>query len=143
MTESGKKILQYIAYYGMILLMLAYIVFFIFGLQSDRVYTWAMICYEILCGLLVGLVVFDLICNYIGNYKFVSGLILIGLTIFTVAMSFAVYGAVAVKGAIPTDLQDIFYLQVAMSYAINILTIIIYCVGGMMRNRKLTNKIGK
>ncbi len=143
MTESGKKILQYIAYYGMILTMLAYIVFFIFGLQSDRVSNWARICYIIICGLLVGLVVFDLICNYMGNYKFISGLILVAITIFTIAMSFAVYGAVAVRGAIPAGLLDIFYLQIAMSYGINILTIVIYCVGGMMRNRKLTNKIGK
>lgn len=137
MTTNGKRTLLGITYYSLILFMITLIVFFILGLRSERVYTWAEVCYIILSVLLVLLVIYDLMCNYKGDMKFSSGIILIILTYITAILSFVLFGVMAVRGTIPFEMTDIFIMQVAMSYAINILTIIIYCVGAYWGNKNI------
>ena len=98
---------------------------------------WATICYIILSVLLALEVVYDMICNNRGDCKFGSGIVLIVLTFITVIMSFILFGDMSVRGAIPLTLTDTFYMQIALSYAINILTIIIYCVGAKLARYRL------
>ena len=134
MTTNGKRTLLGITYYSLILFMITLIVFFILGLRSYRVYTWAEVCYIILSVLLLLLVIYDVICNVRGNMKFSAGMVLIVLTYITAILSFVLFGVMATRGTIPFEMTDIFIMQVAFSYAINITTIIIYCIGTKWAN---------
>ena len=140
MNTSGKKTLLGITYYSLILFMIVLIVFFILGLRNDRVYNWAQICYIILSVLLALEVLFDLCCNMRSNMKFTSGIVLIVLSFITVILSFVVFGSYANGGMVPFEYLDIFIMLLSMSYAINILSIIIYCVGAYWGNRNLNHE---
>lgn len=141
MTTNGKRTLLGITYYSLILFMIVLIVFFILGLRSERVYTWAEVCYIIISVLLALEVIYDLTCNFSGSMKFSSGVVLIVLTYITVILSFILFGIMATNGRIPFEMTDIFIMQIGLSYAINILAIIIYCIGTQWSNRNLTNEI--
>lgn len=141
MTINGKRTLLGITYYSLILFMIVLIVFFILGLRSERVYTWAEVCYIIISVLLALEVIYDLTCNFSGSMKFSSGVVLIVLTYITVILSFILFGIMATNGRIPFEMTDIFIMQIGLSYAINILAIIIYCIGTQWSNRNLTNEI--
>lgn len=138
MNTSSKRTLLGITYYALILYMISLIVFFILGLRSDRVYDWAQTCYTILSILLALQVLFDISCNMRESMKSTSGIILIVLTFINIILSYILFGAYAENGAIPFELTDIFTMQIAMSYAINILAIIIYCVGERWGNKNLS-----
>ena len=141
MTTNGKRTLLGITYYSLILFMIILIVFFILGLRSERVYTWAEVCYIIISVLLALEVIYDLTCNFSGSMKFSSGVVLIVLTYITVILSFILFGIMATNGRIPFEMTDIFIMQIGLSYAINILAIIIYCIGTQWSNRNLNNEI--
>ena len=140
MTTSGKRTLLGITYYSLILFMVTLIVFFILALGNDRVYDWAQVCYIILSILLALQVLYDLCCNIRGKMKFSSGLILIVLSFITVILSFILFGSYANNGAVPFEYTDIFSMLLTMSYAINILSIIIYCIGAYWGNRSLNHE---
>lgn len=129
METTGKKILLILTYYTLMLAMVGLSIFLFITLPSERVDLWVKIVYYILVGLLIALVVFDIICTNTRMNKYVAGFILYGLTVLHLVVSFILYTTFAQNGMIPADVLDIFLLILSISWAINILTIIIYCVG--------------
>ncbi len=129
METTGKKVLLILTYYTLMLAMLGLSVFLFITLPSDRLATWIRVVYYILIGLLIALVIFDIICTNTKMNKYISGFILYGLTIAHLVVSFILYTFFARNGIVPADVMDIFMLVLMVSWAINILTIVIYCVG--------------
>ncbi len=129
METTGKKVLLILTYYTLMLAMVGLAIFLFISLPSDRLDTWVKIVYYILVGLLIALVVFDIICTNTKMNKYISGFILYGLTIAHLVVSFILYTTFATNGVVPADVMDIFMLVLLVAWAINILTIVIYCVG--------------
>ncbi len=129
METTSKKVLLILTYYTLMLAMLGLSIFLFISLPSDRLAVWIKVLYYILISLLIVLVIFDIICTNTRMNKFISGFILYGLTITHLVVSFILYAHFAQNGIIPADVMDIFMLVLSVSWAINILTIVIYCVG--------------
>lgn len=136
MNDNAKKILLNMVYYTTIGVMVAFVVFLAITLTSVRVNLTLKIGYYIVIGALAGLVIFDIICTATKSSKYIAGFILYGLTLATIAMSFVAYSYLAIDGALATNVIDLFFMLVSMSYAINIFAIIIYCVGESLIQRQ-------
>lgn len=129
METTGKKVLLILTYYTLMLAMLGLSIFLFISLPSDRIALWVKVCYYILIGLLIALVIFDIICTNRKMNKYISGFILYGLTVVHLVVSFILYTTFATRGMVPADVLDVFLMILTVSWAINIITIIIYCVG--------------
>lgn len=129
MYTSEKKVLSIMTYFALIAFMVTFVVFIYLALLDTVLPLWARITYYCLISLLVLDIIFDIVCTFTGMGKFVSGFILYVLTFATVILAFVLGGTMSVNGMIPTDTMGIFGGVVALSYAINILSIIIYCLG--------------
>lgn len=129
MYTSEKKVLSMMTYFALIAFMVTFVVFMCITLVDTALPLWATIAYFVLTGFLVLNIIFDIVCTYSNMGKFVSGFILYVLTFATIIIGFVLGGAVSVNGMIPMDTLGIFGSVIGLSYAINILAIIIYCLG--------------
>lgn len=129
MKFYGKKILLNMVYYTLIALLVAVGITFMVFLGTSDIALYSKIGYFILASLFILLVVFDIICTCLNQMKFVSGIILYALTIATIIMGFVVYALNVTNGLIPTDTVNVFISLIAMSMAMAVISIVIYCVG--------------
>ncbi len=129
MYTSEKKVLSIMTYFALIAFMVTFVVFMCLALLDTALPLWARITYYVWIGVIVLDIIFDIVCTFTGMGKFCSGLVLYILTFATIIMGFVLGGSLSVGGIIPTDIMGIFGAAVALSYAINILAIIIYCLG--------------
>ena len=129
MEFYGKKILLNMVYYTLIALLVAVGITFMVFLGTSDIALYSKIGYFILASLFILLVVFDIICTCLNQMKFVSGIILYVLTVATIVMGFVVYALNVTNGLIPTDTVNVFISLIAMSMAMAVISIVIYCVG--------------
>ena len=136
MKTNANKPLLTIAYFGCILIMLALVVTLIIGLLRTNVALWVRICYIALAGLLVAVVIYDCVSLYMGASTYIAGFILYALTVGVVIVCFVLYARLTINnGLIPTGDLSLYLFEVGNILAINILSIVIFCVGNI--NAKL------
>ena len=63
MDANLKKVLLNVVYYTLIATMVAFEVFFMISLANASMAVWEKVCYYILAGLLVGVIIYDIICT--------------------------------------------------------------------------------
>lgn len=129
MQVKGKRILSVLTYYTLIGLALALTVGFIFALSFRTFPMWAKIIYYIWAGVVIGTIIFDIVCTANNRMKFVSGLIIYILSVCAVAVSVLVYLIYTTRAGLPIDISGIFTLTVALSYAVTLFMIAEYIVG--------------
>ena len=69
MDANLKKVLQIVVYYSLIAIMVAFEVFFMITLANASMALWEQICYFVVAGLLVGVVVYDIVCVFALRFR--------------------------------------------------------------------------
>ena len=75
------------------------------------------------------LTIYDIICTIRHNNKYMVGLILFVLTLILVAVSLIIMAVNSANGRLLIDITEKFFRIVMFADIINILAIIIFCVG--------------
>ena len=108
MSVNNKRWLSNIVYYTLAILALLSSAFFIYCLIMNPVAMWAKIIYFIWSGLVIGVVIFDLICTTTGESKQVSGLIIYVLSLMALAMACVLYFVNSGMGGIASQFFNLF-----------------------------------
>ena len=91
MSVNNKRWLSNIVYYTLAILALLASAFFVYCLVVNAVAMWAKIIYFVWAGLVIGAVIFDVICTTTGESKQISGLIIYVLSLMALAMACILY----------------------------------------------------
>lgn len=129
MSVKDKRILSTIVYYTLIALALVNVGFFIFALVVKDVVMWAKIIYFIWSGLVIGVLIFDIICTSSHESKGVSGLIVYILSVLAVIMAVILYVINAGADGLATDYFNLFISISLISLMTTGYMIASWCVG--------------
>lgn len=91
MSVNSKRMLSTLVYYTLAILALLSAGFFIHCLMVREVVFWAEIVYYVWTGLVIGAVIFDVICTYRHEGKKTSALIIYVLSILAIVMACILY----------------------------------------------------
>ena len=109
MDANLKKVLLNVVYYTLIATMVAFEVFFMISLANASMAVWEKVCYYILAGLLVGVIIYDIICTCMHTQKYVSGFILYGITLAVIVLSLIVMALNSANGRLLLDISERFF----------------------------------
>lgn len=149
MSVKNKRILSTIVYYTLIALALINVGFFIFALVVKDVAMWAKVIYFIWSGLVIGVLIFDIICTATHEAKTISGLIVYILSVLAVVMAVILYVINAGPQGIATDYFNLFISISVISLMTTGYMIASWCVGEKLvehatsedeLNAKMSNK---
>ncbi len=129
MSEESKKILAIVVYFTLAVLAVASAGFFIFALVAKTLPMWAKVIYYIWSGLVIGAVVFDVICTMTGEGKYISGFIIYVLSVLCVIMSIILYLTNASRTGLNADFTWLYLASSLISYATTGYMIATWCVG--------------
>lgn len=129
MDANLKKVLYNVVYYSIIAVMVAFEVFFMISLANASMALWEKVCYFVIAGLLVGVVVYDIVCTCLHSQKYIAGFILYGLTLATIALSLVVMAVNSANGRLLLDISERFFRLILFSYLINVLAILVFTTG--------------
>lgn len=129
MSVNSKKILSIIVYYTLAALALISSGFFIYCMIVRDVALWAKIVYFIWIGLVIGAVIFDIICTSTGEAKAVSGLIVYILSVLAVIMCAILYFTNVGVAGLATDFFNLFLSVSLISLMTTGYMIATWCVG--------------
>ena len=137
MRENGKKSLLTMAYYGMIILMIALIVSLFIGITNEGVALWMRVCAIIISVLLVLVVVYMTLCMYSDMSSYTAGYALCILSVATIIVSFIFYARLTPGSEIIALANlNIFLFVVGNLVLINLLTIAIFITGLYIKQPK-------
>lgn len=130
MRENAKKTLLNMAYYGMVILMVALIVSLFIGVTNNSIAIWARVSCIVISILLVLVVVYMIMCMYSNMGAYTAGYVLCILTVATIIVSFIFYARLTPGSEIiPLANLNVFLFVVGNLVLINLLTIAIYITG--------------
>ncbi len=144
MSVKNKKILSIIVYYTLAVLALCSAGFFIYTTIITALPLWAKIIYYVWTGLVIGAVIFDIICTSSGEAKSVSGLIIYVLSILAVLMTMILY----IVNATRTGLVGTFFNVYLTASIVSLMTtgymIATWCVGeSLIEHATAENELNK
>ncbi len=129
MSVSKKKVLSQIVYFTLAILSVLSSIFFVTALARSAVPTWARVTYYIWIGLIIGVIVFDIVCTKTHEGKFISGLIVYVLSVLSVIVPFVLYYMnTGTAGLIP-EFFNVFITVSLFSFLTVALTIATWFVG--------------
>lgn len=129
MEQTKKKILLGMVYYALVSVAILMGVIFMIYLATQDVALYAKISLWILTDVLIGLIIFDIICTNIRKLKYIAGIILYICSLVTIVMSIITYITISTN-LILTAVQVFPYLALLMlSWVINIFVILQYFTG--------------
>ena len=108
MSVNGKRILSNITYYTLAILTLIASAFFIYCLSVKDVAGWARVIYYIWTAVVIGVIIFDVICTNSGEGKFISGIIVYVLSVLAVAMACILYFTNSGMAGLATEFFNLF-----------------------------------
>lgn len=129
MSVSSKKTLSQISYYTLTILAVLSSAFFVISLVRSTVPTWARVVYFIWIGLIIGAVVFDIVCTRTHEGKFISGMIIYILSILSIIVPVVLYFMNSNNMGILPDFFNVFISVALMSFITVGLTIATWMVG--------------
>ena len=137
MRENAKKTLLTMAYYGMIILMVALIISLFIGITNNGIALWVRICGIVISVLLVLVVLYTTLCMYSDMSAYTAGYALCVLTVATVIVSFIFYARLTpIAEIIATANLNVFLFVVGNLVIINLLTIAIFITGLYIKQPK-------
>jgi hypothetical protein len=137
MRENAKKTLLTMAYYGMIILMVALIISLFIGVTNNGIALWVRVCAIVISVLLVLVVLYTTLCMYSDMSAYTAGYALCILTVATVIVSFIFYARLTpVAEIIATANLNVFLFVVGNLVIINLLTIAIFITGLYIKQPK-------
>lgn len=129
MSIFNKKVLGIIVYYTLIALAICASGFFVYALVINTLPLWIKIIYYVWVGLLIGAIVFDIICTNTHQAKTISGFIIYVLSVLCVAMTMLVYCLNATSAGIAGDFFNTYLAISIISLITTGYTIATWCVG--------------
>lgn len=141
MDIKAKKILSIITYYTLIALTFILAGAFVLALAFRTYPFWAKLIYFVWAGVLVGTVIFDIICTSTNRMKFVSGLLVYVLSVGAIAVSIILYLINTTRTGLAFDFSPVFILITALSYATSLFMIAEYVVGEAIIEHETTVKV--
>lgn len=136
MSVENKKILSLIVYYTLVALALLNAGFFIYCLVIRDVALWAKIIYFVWVGLVIGAVIFDIICTATREGKVVSGLIIYVLSMLAAIMLVILYFMNSGMKGLATDFFNLFLSVSLISIMTTGYMIASWCVGESLVEHK-------
>lgn len=136
MSVQNKKMLSTIVYYTLVVLALASAGFFIYCLVIRDVAMWAKVIYFIWSGLVIGVIIFDILCTSTREAKTVSGLIIYILSVLAVIMSIILYFSNAGMDGLATGFFNLFLSVSLLSLMTTGYMIATWCVGESLVEHK-------
>ncbi len=129
MSVSNKKTLSQISYFTLAILAVLSSVFFINSLARSTVPMWARVTYYIWIGLMVGVVLFDIVCTKTREGKFISGMVVYVLSILSVIVPIILYFMNSDKTGLIPEFFNVFITVSLFSFMTVGLTIATWFVG--------------
>ena len=129
MTINNKKLLTTIVYYTLVVLTLVSVGFFFYVLTVKDVALWAKVVYFIWSGLVVGEVVFDVICTTSHDSKTISGFSVYILAVLSVVMACLLYVINTWNIGLATDFLPLFTSVSMIALMASGYLIATWCVG--------------
>ena len=129
MDANLKRVLLNMTYYTLIGAMVVLEIFFMITLAGASLAMWERVCYYILAGALVAVVIYDVICTCMHRQKYIAGFVLYVITIAVFILSLIVMAINSANGRLLIDISEKFFRIILFSYIINALAVIIYCTG--------------
>ena len=108
MRSNDKNWFSNVVYYTLAILTILCAGFFVYCLVMNPVAMWAKIIFFVWTGLVIGTVIFDMICTNTGESKQVSGMIVYVLSLLALAMSCVLYFINTGMGALTTEFLNLF-----------------------------------
>ena len=129
MSVENKKILSIIVYYTLAGLAVLSAGFFLYCCIVRDVVLWAKIVYFVWIGLVIGTVIFDIICTTNREGKEISGLIVYILSMLSIVMACILYFMNVTKTGLATDFFNLFLSVSIVSLMTSGYLIATWCVG--------------
>lgn len=143
MDFDKKKVLLNIVYYSAIGVMVAFVTFLFLSLAGASLAVWERVMFYVLVGALVGVVAYDIVCTCIKSEKFISGLILYVITMCIIIFTLVVFALNSTSVRLFIDITEKFFRLILLTYIINAMAVIIYCVGQSLVKKDTTRKTNK
>lgn len=140
MSVGNKKTLSTVVYYTLAAVTLAFAGFFIYALFVRDVAMWAKIIYFIWTGLVIGTIVFDIICSSNGEGKTISGLLVYVLSLLALIVSLVLYFANTGTAGLATNFFNLFISISLLSILTTGFMIATWVVGERLVVRARENK---
>lgn len=129
MSVFNKKVLTIIVYYTLVGLAISTAGFFVFALIINGLPLWAKIVYYVWVGLLVGAIIFDIICTCAHQAKTISGFIIYVLSMMAVGMTMLLYVLNATTAGIDPAFMQTYLATSLISLITTGYMIATWCVG--------------
>ena len=140
MSVGNKKTMSTIVYYTLAAITLAFAGFFIYALIVRNVAMWARIVYIIWTGLVIGTIVFDIICSTNGEGKTISGLIVYVLSLLALVMAVVLYFVNTGAAGLATGFFNLFISVSLLSIFTTGFMIATWVIGSHLIEHKTENK---
>ena len=140
MSVGNKKTLSTVVYYTLAAITLAFAGFFIYALMVRDVAVWARIIYFIWTGLVIGTVVFDVVCTSNGEGKTITGLLVYVLSVLALIVSAILYFVNTGAAGLATNFFNLFISISLLSILTSCFLIATWVVGERLVVRTRENK---
>ncbi|MBE5740964.1 MAG: hypothetical protein E7351_00295 [Clostridiales bacterium] len=132
MSIRNKRALSTLVYYTLAIMTFLLSAFFVYALMVKDVVIWARVIYFIWIGLVIGVVIFDIICTRNKEAKTISGLIIYVLSVLAVIMAVLLYAMNSGATGLATSFFNLFISISIISLMTTGLMIATWCVGEHM-----------
>lgn len=136
MEQNRKRNLLNMTYYALVTLSILIGVIFMIYLATQTVTLYAKICYWIIADLIIGIVIFDIICTNIKKFKYIVGIILYITTLVVFALSVIFYITLSTNLILPVAQLFAYLAPFTLSYMMIIFTIILFNIGLILVENK-------
>lgn len=140
MSVNDKMKLSNIVYYTLAIISLLFAGFFIYTLIINPVQMWAKVVYFIWTALVIGVVLFDIICTCNREGKRVAGLIVYVLSILALIVAIVLYFMNAGLNGISVNFFNLFISVSLISLFTTGFMIATWCVGAKVVDHEVDNK---
>ena len=142
MSVENKRMLSTIVYYTLAVMTLIFAGFFGYALVVRNLAMWAKVVYFIWIAVVVGAVIFDIICTSNNEGKTFVGLVVYVLSILAVIMAAILYFMNATRTGIAVNFFNLFISVSLISLITTGFLIATWCVGeNIVKNRTAAKEI--
>ncbi len=140
MSVNNKMKLSNIVYYTLAVVTLIFAGFFIYALIINNVAMWAKVVYFIWTALVIGVVIYDIICINNRDGKTLTGLVVYVLSVLALIVACVLYFMNSGANGLADNFFNLFISISLISLITTGFMIATWCVGAKLVNHKVENK---
>ncbi|MBR6778602.1 MAG: hypothetical protein IKM43_00400 [Clostridia bacterium] len=132
MSVESKRKLSVIVYYTLVILAIVSAIFFAYTLIIQNMVMWAKVVYFIWVGLVIGAVIYDVICTTTKESKYMSGWIVYILSLLSVVVAVVLYFMNTTRTGLIANFFNMVLSTSLISFIVSGFLIATWCVGESM-----------